>query len=201
MKYKCRSKRADEPEPESDDEDKTMISRENNHIYFYSDITRDSVYELMTLIRAAEKYCVLTALELSIDEIPIYLHINSYGGCIHSAFAVIDVISGCRVPVHSIVEGATASAGTLISISCKKRYICTNAYMLIHQLSSSCWGKMNEIDDEYKNLTELMERVKKMYEDYATISKKKLDKLLKHDLWLNASVAISNGLADELWTK
>ena len=60
---------------------------------------------------------------------------------------------------------------------------------------------MNEIDDEYKNLTELMERVKKMYEDHATISKKKLDKLLKHDLWLNSGVAISNGLADELWIK
>ena len=200
MKYKYKKNKLDD-EPEEEEDEKTLMSREKNHIYFYSDITRDSVYELMTFIREAEKYCVVTAFELSLDEIPIYLHINSYGGCIHSAFAVIDVISGCRVPVHSIVEGATASAGTLISISCKKRYIRANAYMLIHQLSSSCWGKMNEIDDEYKNLTELMERVKKMYEDYATISKKKLDKLLKHDLWLNSSVAISNGLADDLWTK
>ena len=75
MKYKYNNKQEDEPE--EDEDGKTLMSREKNHIYFYSDITRNSVYELMTYIREAEKYCVVTALELSLDEIPIYLHINS----------------------------------------------------------------------------------------------------------------------------
>ena len=199
MNYKRKFPRCDEEE-EEEAEPTEMISRENNHIYFYSDINRDSIYKLIALIREAERFCILTGLEISLMEpLPIYLHINSYGGCIHSAFAAIDAIAGCRVPVHSVVEGSTASAGTLISISCNKRYIRKNAYMLIHQLSSSCWGKMSEIDDEYKNITDLMDHVKRIYEERATISEKKLRKLLKHDLWLDSTVAIANGLADEIW--
>jgi ATP-dependent protease ClpP protease subunit len=198
MNYKQKVRR-NEADEDDEKEPTEMILRESNHIYFYSEIDRDSICKLIALIREAERFCILTALEISVDAVPIYLHINSYGGCVHSAFAAIDAIAGCRVPVHSIVEGSTASAGTLISISCNKRYIRTNAYMLIHQLSSTCWGKMSEIDDEYKNLTELMERVKQLYEDRATLSSKKLSKLLKHDLWLDSTVAIVNGLADEIW--
>ena len=185
---------------EDEDKPESKISRDRNHVYFYSDIDRDSVYELITHIRDAEEFCIINALRMSLPEIPIFLHINSYGGCIYSAFAVIDVINNCRTPVYSIVEGGTASAGTLISVSCKRRYICANAHMLIHQLSSSYWGKMHELEDEFKNLTELMERVKQVYVDHATIAKKKLNELLKRDLWLNAEVAMKNGLADEIWT-
>ena len=71
--------------------------------------------------------------------------------------------------------------------------------MLIHQLSGECWGKMNEIKDEYKNLTELMNRIKNIYETRSTLSNKKLKKLLNHDLWLSAKKSLKYGLVDELF--
>lgn len=193
-------KRSDEEDEESS-KPTSKICRDKNHIYFYSEIDRNSAYDLIGFIREAEEFCVLHALKMSLDEIPIYLHINSYGGCIHSALSIIDVIQHCKMPVHSIIEGATASAGTLISVSCPKRYICKNAYMLIHQLSSSYWGKMTEMEDEFKNLTELMTHLKRVYVENTSIPKKKLADLLKHDLWLNSQVALDYGLADELWNK
>jgi ATP-dependent Clp protease protease subunit len=150
-------------------------------------------------IREAEEYCIVTSLRLRIDELPIYLHIYSNGGYIHAAFAAIDVIKSCKVPVYSIIEGATASAGTLISVVCKKRFIRPTSYMLIHQLSSECWGKMSEITDEYKNLTNVMDKITKIYKKYSKLSPKKLEKLLKHDLWLDAKKSIKYGLADELY--
>ena len=73
--------------------------------------------------------------------------------------------------------------------------------MLIHQLSSSCWGKMDEIEDEFANLQELMVQIKKLYEEHTNIPKKKLAELLKHDLWWNAEKCIEYGLVDEIWTK
>ena len=73
--------------------------------------------------------------------------------------------------------------------------------MLIHQLSSGCWGKMSEIEDEYKNLTELMEKIKELYKEHANIPKKELTELLKHDLWLNSEKCIKYGLVDEIWNK
>ena len=179
----------------------TKIERDNNHIYFHSEVNRESIFELIMLIKEAEEESVLTSFKLNIDEVPIYLHINSFGGSIFAAFGAIDVIKACRVPVYTIIEGSTASAGTLISIVGKKRFIRPTAYMLIHQLSSGCWGKMSEIEDEFKNLQELMEKIKELYKEHANIPKKELAELLKHDLWLNADKCLKYGLADELWTK
>ena len=201
MSARVRTRRKADDDDEDAAKPESKISCEKNHIYFYSEIDRNTVYDLIGHIRTAEEFCVVNALRMSLDEIPIYLHINSYGGCIHSALAVIDVIQNCRVPVHSIIEGSTASAGTLISVSCDKRYISKNAYMLIHQLSSSYWGKMTELEDEFKNLTDLMKHLKQIYVENTNIPKKKLVELLKHDLWLNSDTSLEYGLADELWLK
>jgi ATP-dependent Clp endopeptidase proteolytic subunit ClpP len=190
-------------EDEKEDDDNTdadsKIYREHNHVYFYTEIDRNSVSKLNTLIREAEEHCIITALRLHIDSVPIYLHIYSNGGYIHAAFAAIDVIKSCRTPVYSVIEGATASAGTLISIVCSKRFIRPTAYMLIHQLSGECWGKMNEIKDEYTNISELMNRITDIYKTHTTLSSKKLKKLLKHDLWLSAKKSLKYGLVDELF--
>jgi len=179
----------------------TKIERDNNHIYFYSEVDRETIFDLIMLIREAEEESVMTSFKLNIDEVPIYLHISSFGGSIFAAFSVIDVIKACRVPVYTIIEGSTASAGTLISVFGKKRYIRPYAYMLIHQLSSGCWGKMSEIEDEYKNLKELMEKIKDIYKENTNIPKKELNELLNHDLWLDSSKCLKYGLVDELWTK
>jgi ATP-dependent protease ClpP protease subunit len=183
---------------ESDEDESSEIYRENNHIYFYSEVDRKSIQTLIKHIREAEEYCYTTSFKLSID-VPIFLHISSLGGYIYDALNAIDAIQRCRIPIYSIVEGSVASAGTLISVVCKKRFICPNAYMMIHQLSSEVFGKMNEIVDEYTNLSELMDIIKKIYMEHAEFSKRKLDKLLKHDLFLNTDKVLKYKLADELY--
>ena len=177
------------------------IHAELNHIYFYSEVDRDSVHELINLLRETEEYCMVTCRATSIKSMPIYVHINSFGGCIFSAFNAIDYMEACKVPVYTIIEGATASAGTLMSVCGKKRYIRPNAQMLIHQLSSECWGKMSEIEDEYVNLKAIMARLRIHYRAHTSIPEKELRKLLKHDLWLDSEKCIEYGLVDKLWTK
>ena len=175
------------------------IYRDNNHVYFCGDVERSTVSQLNGLLREAEEYCIITSLKLRVDPIPIYLHIFSNGGETYAAFAAIDAIKRCKVPVYSIIEGAAASAGTLISVVCTKRYVCPTAYMLIHQLSSECWGKMAEIVDEYQNLTDLMKKITAIYTERSNLTSNRLKKLLQRDLWLDAEKAIEYGLADELY--
>jgi ATP-dependent protease ClpP protease subunit len=71
--------------------------------------------------------------------------------------------------------------------------------MLIHQLSSGVWGKMNEITDEYNNLTNLMKRIKSIYKKHSKLCENKLEDLLKHDLWLDSKKSIKFGLVDEIF--
>ena len=190
-----------EKEKENDDDEvaETRITREYNRVYFYSEVSRESIFTLNTLLREAAKFVHTASFDLNIKNIPVYLHINSYGGSLYAAYAAVDTIKNLRVPVYSIIEGCAASAGTIISVVCEKRFISANAYMLIHQLSSGMWGKMSEIEDEYNHLTELMDQIKRLYGEYAKIPKKELVELLKHDLWLTPQICVKYGLVDDIY--
>lgn len=183
----------------NEEEDETKIVRENNHVYFYADVSRESIFALNVLLREAAKFVHTMSFELNVPNIPIYLHINSYGGSLYDAYAAVDTIKNLRVPIYSVIEGCAASAGTIISVVCDKRFIGANAYMLIHQLSSRMWGKMSELEDEYNHLTELMDQITRLYGEYAKIPQKKLTKLLKQDLWLTPKTCIKYGLVDALY--
>ena len=197
--FGAKKKNAKCGDSDDDIEEESNIYRENNHIYFYSEINRKTIQNLVKLIREAEEYCILTSYKLTVDMIPIFLHISSLGGYIYSALIAVDVIQSCRVPVYSIAEGSVASAATLIIIVCKKRYMQPNAHIMIHQLSSGMSGKMIELTDEYTNLTDTMNLLKTMYMKHTAFSKKKLEKLLNHDLMLNSKKAVKYKLVDELY--
>jgi ATP-dependent Clp endopeptidase proteolytic subunit ClpP len=190
-----------ENDDDGDDEEESMkkITRENNHIYFHAEVDRDNIFELIEHIRKCELENIITALKLNLEEIPIYLHISSFGGSVFDALTAIDVIQSCKVPVYTIIEGATASAGTLMSVVGKKRYMRPNAYMLIHQLSSGFWGKMSEIEDDFQNNKILMDKIMDIYKEHADIPKKQLGEVLKHDLWWDTEKCQKYGLVDEIW--
>jgi len=175
------------------------INTNFNHIYFNNDITSDSVFELCKEIRNVEMKIKTLSTTLNIDKNPIYLHITTNGGCIYSAFSVIDCIKTLSVPLYTIVDGFVASAGTLISLAGEKRYMCENAYMLIHELRGGVWGKMSEIDEEYTNSKKLMDHIKKIYSENTKIKEKKLDGLLKKDLIWDIEECLEKGLIHEIY--
>ena len=84
------------------------------------------------------------------------------------------------------------------TISCK-RIIYQNSYMLIHQLSSSTWGKMCELEEEMENLKLLMQKIKQIYKTKTKVKKEQLDEILKHDLWWDAKKCLNFGLVDKIY--
>ena len=70
--------------------------------------------------------------------------------------------------------------------------------MLINQLSSSCWGKMNQLEDEMENLKKLMNRIKGIYKENTNIEDDLLEEILKHDLWWDADKCKEFRLVDEI---
>jgi ATP-dependent Clp protease protease subunit len=193
------SARCDESDSDDDMEAPT-IYREHNHVYFHSEVSRDSIVRLTQLLRQAEAVCIQMVFTYNLPSVPLYLHISSFGGSVFAALTAIDAIKACRVPVHTIIEGATASAGTLISVVGDRRFITPSSHMLIHQLSSGCWGKMAEIEDEMQNLKALMKQIRKIYKKHTKIPKDDLHEILKHDLWFNSKKSLEVGLVDEIWT-
>ena len=129
---------------------------------------------------------------------PIKLHINSYGGSIFAGLSTVDVILNCKTPVHSYIDGSAASAATLISVVADKRFIYQNSHMLIHQLTSSMWGKFEDFKDEMENLDMLMTKIKNIYKKSTTMSTRQITEILKRDKWFDAEKCVELGLVDEI---
>ena len=170
----------------------------DNHIYFYSEVERSKMLELNKAIRELDTKLQKEALSLSIPLPNIYLHINSYGGSIFAGLATLDTIRNTGCPVITIIEGCAASAGTMISIVGKERWMQKHSYMLIHQLSSSSWGKYSELVDDMENNNKLMEMIRELYEEYTQVPHSQLEEILKHDLWWDSEKCLEYGLVDKI---
>ena len=174
------------------------IAVHENKIYYYAGVNRDSAVELNKKIGELESKSLTLANNLDIDPPILKILINSGGGSITAGISSMDTILRCKVPVHTYVDGFCASAATFISVVGSYRFMSRNSYMLIHQLSSTLWGKYSEIEDEKKNLDLMMETIKSVYKEYTKVPMRKLDEILKHDLLWDAKMCLKYGLVDEV---
>ena len=173
------------------------VEIQDNMIMFYGEVNERNNKTLNKVLRGLDKDLQTVKVKYGV-EVPIKLYISSYGGSIFSAFSTVDTILTLRTPVHTYIDGSAASAATLISVVGEKRYMHENSFILIHQLSSSMWGKYEEFKDEMENLDMLMDRIKQIYQKHTTIPKTPLANILKRDIWLDAQKCIKWGLVDEI---
>jgi ATP-dependent protease ClpP protease subunit len=199
MEYTKKRKRANmEEEDEITKTSESNIYTLNNHIYFSDNITPKSAFQLCKQLRILETTLKMEAIATKVDP-EIFLHLTTDGGCVSSAFSIIDCMNNLKIPVNTVIDGDVSSAGTIISIHGDKRYICENAYVLIHELRSGCWGKLAYIDDNYKNCLKIQEHINRIYLTKTKISKKMLNNLLIKDIQFNSQESIKMGLADEIY--
>lgn len=176
----------------------TTVKSANNNIYFYGAVSESSTLQLKTKLEELDLHSQLTAIHYKIEAPPIHLHIQSYGGSLLHTFYIMDLIKTLKTPVYTYIDGFAASAATLMSVCGKRRFMTESSVMLVHQLSSGASGKFEEIKNEYSNLVEFMEIIKKTYLNNSNISSQHLDDLLKQDLWLNSKKSLEYGFIDEI---
>jgi ATP-dependent protease ClpP protease subunit len=176
------------------------IKSVDNSIFFYCDIHTQSCAELNRLLREVDSKLQQAKMIMNEEDfIPtIHLRINSYGGDLFAGISTVDTIRELKSRVYTYVEGAAASAATIISIAGKKRFIGKNAFMLIHQLSSVCAGTYEQMNDGQENNKRLMSLIKNLYKQYTKIPMKELDSILKHDLWMDSDTCLKFGLVDKV---
>ena len=180
------------------DANEKHISVQDNKIYFYAGVNRNSCVELNKKIGELESKSLTLSKTLGILPPPIKIFINSGGGTIVSGIASMDTMLRCKVPIETYVDGFSASAATFLTVVGEKRYMSRNSYMLVHQLSSTFWGTYSNFEDEKKNLDLMMKTIKDIYKKYTKLPMKKLDEILKHDLMWDAKTCLEYGLVDEI---
>lgn len=195
-------------EPTVDDDSPKIITLERmqaesapqaNRIYFYSDVTKESILNLNRQIDELTRQMKILQFTLSLPHPPrIEVHICSDGGDVLAAMSAVDKIADNAVPVDTYVEGFAASAATLISCAGNKRYISKSSCMLVHQISSGLWGNYMQFQDEVKNLELLMSLIKGVYLKKTKFKPDELEEMLKHDLCIDAEQSLKFGLVDKI---
>ena len=128
--------------------------------------------------------------------------INSPGGSVTSAFALIDTMKGSKIPVYTYGLGEISSCGLLTFMAGElgKRFITKNTAILSHQFSWGSMGKEHELMasvKEFNNTSQrLIDHYKKCTGQSETVIKKYL--LPPEDVWLTPREAIKYGIADQI---
>lgn len=79
--------------------------------------------------------------ELSQDErIPIRLHINSDGGCLHSSLLIAQEIRLSETPVITICNGKAFSGGLMIFMASKHREMAEFGQLMFHEARTGGYG-------------------------------------------------------------
>ena len=180
------------------DDSNDVVETSNNRIYFYSEVTRPKILSLNKALTNLNTNLINQANSLQTDPASIHLHINSFGGSVFAGLAATDYIINSKVPVHTIVEGAVASAATLFSVVGHHRVMRKNSFMLIHQISSGMWGKYEEMKDGMQNNDLFMDIIRQIYHQHTKIPKRKLREIMKRDLWFDAETCLDYGMIDEI---
>jgi ATP-dependent Clp protease protease subunit len=130
------------------------------------------------------------------------LVINSPGGDLSAAFALIDIVQGSRIPVHTLGLGQISSAGLLIFMSGRKnhRTITPNTSILSHQYSWGSEGKEHELLAIIKEFNLTARRMLNHYKHCTGMSEKKIKEVLMppQDVYLDAEEAVKYQIADRV---
>lgn len=139
------------------------------------------------------------------DEPPDVLNIiiNSSGGSLTAAWAIIDMMRGSHIPCRTIGLGQLASAGLFIFANGEKgmRTITNNTSIMSHQWA---WGvgqqKQHELIALAKEYNHTQDRLIKNLKHVTGLDEEEiLKKLLPaHDVWMSAEEAVELGLADNV---
>jgi ATP-dependent Clp protease protease subunit len=130
------------------------------------------------------------------------LIINSPGGNVNSAFAIIDAMRGSKIPVHTVGLGMIGSCGLLTFIAGEKgqRILTPNTSILSHQWSWGSRGKSHELFAAVKEfeLTDqrMMDHYKRCTGQNEDTIREKL--LPAQDVWLSGQEALKLGICDEI---
>lgn len=131
---------------------------------------------------------------------PIYLYIDSGGGCAYSGIGLSNLIENSIAPVITVVTGKAMSIALLIAMSGKYRMAYKNSSFMFHDVSFGIWSDSTNIKRE----TNEADRIAKVYMDYicenSYIENDKLKKFIdrRENWYFSGLEAEELGVVDEL---
>jgi len=130
----------------------------------------------------------------------IAFYINSPGGVVTSAFAMMDTMNYIKCNVATLCIGQAASAGSLL-LTCGekgKRYCLPNSRVMVHQPSGGAQGMASDIEIQAREILKLREKLNNIYVTQTGQKLAAIEKAMDRDTFMSAEESKAFGLVDHV---
>ena len=186
-----------------------------NHIYLYDEIDVTSARNFISVLYQTALTMASDSLENGYLLPPIIVHINSYGGTVNDALAIVQAIEDVKngtitsinnIPVPLIVgtqiEGEADSCASLIACCGTKGYrtISKDSLSLLHEVRqiSPTGGKVEDIATMSTNLEMFQKIFKNIYMRNSSLTEEKFNEIISTEKYSTPEELLSYGLVDKI---
>ncbi len=130
----------------------------------------------------------------------VHLYINSPGGSVTAALAIMDTMNHVKNDISTVCVGLAASAAALL-LSCGKkgkRFTLPNSEIMIHQPMGGAQGQASDIAITAKQILKLKEKLTKILADNTGKPISQVEKDADRDYYMSADEAKKYGLVDKV---
>ena len=158
-------------------------------IYFYGDIVSRGGWYTKDEDQWPSKIRNLLADVKDVAQLNIY--INSGGGSCTAGMAIYNILARHKAHKTVYVDGLAASMASIIALAGDKIVIPENAWMMIHQPWTICWGNANDLEKEISALRTIEKGMMAVYCAKAKqgVTHKALRKMMEAETWLTGTEA------------
>lgn len=133
---------------------------------------------------------------------PVTIHVNSGGGDVFEASAMIDAIrqykSRTGAKVTTSIEGLAASAASYFALNADEVVMNSSAFLMIHNPSSYRRGTASDMRKCADLLDKVTDSIVSIYEVKTGMDAEDLRRLMDEETWFDASDALEAGFVDSV---
>lgn len=127
---------------------------------------------------------------------PLLVNINSPGGYVREAVAIMSLLSSWEGGVNVRIDGLAASAASYIAMIGKEIQIVDGSFMMIHNPHTIAVGDARDMRKAADYLDKSQGELAKAYSTRSGKSVDEIKAMLDEETWLTADEAVAQGFAD-----
>jgi ATP-dependent Clp endopeptidase proteolytic subunit ClpP len=147
-------------------------------------------------VSALEFLEVLDELDNSVEE--IRLHINSPGGEVWEALAILNSLRQHDSKLTAVVDGIAASCASFIACAADETIMSPNTQLMIHDAWGLCVGNESDMLGTAALLGQVSNNIAEIYADRTDGTVESWRATMKDEAWYSAKEAVDAGLADKV---
>lgn len=132
------------------------------------------------------------------DTEQIELHLNSPGGEVWEAIAILNQLRNHRARVVAVVDGIAASAASFLAAGLDEVVMGRNATVMVHDAWSLAIGNAADMRDAADRLDKISDNIASIYAAKAGGTTAEWREIMRDEPWYSAEEAVAAGLADRV---